>query len=80
MKARVRVTHEVTSEHDIPEAEFESVREPDPEQPDKPMGQEMTNRDKVEKARAKAAKDIEKQVKRMWPDALEILVEEVAEA
>lgn len=79
MKSRVRVVYEVETEHDIPEPEMENVQRAD-RPDDKEPGQEMVNESKVEKARVKAAKDIEKQVKALYPDALEIVVEEVTES
>ncbi len=81
MKARVRVLHEIESDHDIPDPEFQDLEPPPGDRhPEKRKAQVMVNESKVQKARIKAAKDIEKEVKGMFPDAIEIAVEEVMEA
>lgn len=75
LRARVRVTHEIKFEHDVPEPEWSLAGQR--------SGREtysMTNEETLLDARSEAAREIDKRVLDRFPDAIDVLIEEVVEA
>jgi hypothetical protein len=76
MRARVRATHVIDFEHDVPDLAHEAH----PRARTSTPGQVAVNDREATEARVAAGREAERLAAERFPDAVEILVEEVTEA